>query len=142
MAATNTSANYLSTICDYRANYLGCDQSLRESFATIDLIMIILAIFSIIVYSGKIAQNFITKVIKDKESKKKWNAVDTTCLLCCLSNVFRIIQLVNVKSVAFQNVDLLNDFQIRQYLQVTIVMDFIYYGTGVAASSVFVVVVI
>ncbi|KAJ3320329.1 hypothetical protein HDV06_005360 [Boothiomyces sp. JEL0866] len=138
MGETNTTATYLSAICDYRANYLGCGQHLKQAFATIDIIMIFLATLSILIYSGKIAQNFISKVVKEKENKKKWNAIDTTCLLCCLSNVFRIAQLANVRSVAYQDTSAMTGYQMRQYLQVNIVMDFIYYGTGVAASSVFV----
>ncbi|KAJ3270396.1 hypothetical protein HDV01_007862 [Terramyces sp. JEL0728] len=138
MALVNSSAAFLLDICDYRANYLGCNQTRIQAFAKIDIIMIILAVVSILVYSGKIAQNFFVKVIKEKDNRKKWNAIDTTCLLCCLSNVFRIVQLVNVRSVAYRDITKMSEFQIRQYLQINIFMDFIYYGVGIAASSVFV----
>ncbi|KAJ3270397.1 hypothetical protein HDV01_007863 [Terramyces sp. JEL0728] len=132
--ATNSSL-FLREICDYRANYMGCDNQLIQYFATIDLVIIILTILSIICLCGKIIQNILTKVIKESEGRKKWNAIDTTCLMCCLSNVFRIVQLANVRSVAFRDKTLMADSNVVQYVQINVAMDFIYYGAGSSVVS-------
>ncbi|KAJ3320328.1 hypothetical protein HDV06_005359 [Boothiomyces sp. JEL0866] len=126
---------FLREICDYRANYMGCDPSLTQYFATIDLVIILLTVLSIIGFCGKIIHNVLTKVVKESDGKKKWNAIDTTCLLCCLSNVFRIVQLANVRSVASKDKTQLTDANVAQYVQFNVIMDFIYYGTGVLSAT-------
>ncbi|KAJ3270399.1 hypothetical protein HDV01_007865 [Terramyces sp. JEL0728] len=131
------STSYLLGICDYRANYLGCGQ-LTQHFATIDLVVILMTVFTIALYTGKIVQSLITKVLNESGDKRKWSPLDTTCLLCCLSNIFRIAQLVNARSIASKNTNEMTDESILKYVQVNIFMDFVYYGTGVAAATVFV----
>ncbi|KAJ3270398.1 hypothetical protein HDV01_007864 [Terramyces sp. JEL0728] len=129
--------SYLLEICDYRANYLGCG-SKTAIFATIDLIMILMAIASIICYLGKIVQNLLAKVLSDQQQKKKWSPMDTTCVLCFSSSVFRIVSLANTRSVAFRDIGAMTDSEIVRYVQTNIIIDFLYYAFGVAGSTVFV----
>ncbi|KAJ3255742.1 hypothetical protein HK103_006109 [Boothiomyces macroporosus] len=131
------STSYLLDICDYRANYLGCDAERTQMFATIDLIMIIMAVGSIFGYLGILIRNFIARAVND--NKKKWNSADNLCIFCCLANVLRIAELANVRSVAFKDKSLLTDLWIQQYLQITVLMDLLYYSMGAVASSVFMV---
>ncbi|KAJ3320353.1 hypothetical protein HDV06_005384 [Boothiomyces sp. JEL0866] len=131
------STSYLLDICDYRANYLGCDNERAFIYATIDLIMIIMAVGSIIGYLGIIIRNFIARAVND--NKKKWNSADNLCVLCMLSNILRIAELANVRSVAFRDKTQMTDLAIQQYLQITVFMDFLYYSMGAVASSVFMV---
>ncbi|KAJ3320327.1 hypothetical protein HDV06_005358 [Boothiomyces sp. JEL0866] len=136
---TNALSNsFLMGVCDYRANYLGCDLQLVQYFAAADLVIIVLTVISIVAFSGKIIQNVLSKVIRDGDGKKKWNAIDTTCALCCLSNVFRIVQIVNVRSLAFRDKYSMDDAEVVKYVQINILMDIIYYGTGVLSATTFV----
>ncbi|KAJ3310288.1 hypothetical protein HDV04_005133 [Boothiomyces sp. JEL0838] len=128
--------NYLLDICDYRANYLGCG-SLINQFALIDLIMILLATGTTALYIAKIIQNVMTKVWSKHEGKK-WSPLDTTLVLCFSSNIFRIIQLANARSLSYRNISQMSDEDIIRYVQINIIMDFVYYSMGVFGSTVFV----
>ncbi|KAJ3268511.1 hypothetical protein HDV01_002689 [Terramyces sp. JEL0728] len=141
MTGTNAtipmSSSYLLDICDYRANYLGCDPQRTLIFATIDLVMIIMAIGSIIAYLGIIIRNFIARSVN--ENKKRWNSADDLCVLCVLSNTLRIAELANIRSVAYRDKNQMSDFAVQQYLQINVLLDFFYYTMGALASSVFMV---
>ncbi|KAJ3255720.1 hypothetical protein HK103_006087 [Boothiomyces macroporosus] len=127
------SPNYLLDICDYRANYLGCG-SLINQFALIDLIMILLATGTTALYIAKIIQNVMTKVWSKHEGKK-WSPLDTTLVLCFSSNIFRIIQLANARSLSYRNISQMSDEEIIRYVQINIIMDFVYYSMGVFGST-------
>ncbi|KAJ3320326.1 hypothetical protein HDV06_005357 [Boothiomyces sp. JEL0866] len=95
-----------------------------------------MTVVSLLLYIGKIAESLLTKVFK--ETEKKWSPLDTTCTLCFLTNIFRMVQLLNIRSISFKSIRDMTDDAIVQYVQVNILMDFIYYGTGVLAATVFV----
>ncbi|KAJ3320352.1 hypothetical protein HDV06_005383 [Boothiomyces sp. JEL0866] len=128
----NNSSSILLEICDYRTNYLGCSLDRAQYFATIDLAVICISCVSIIAFSGLIIRNLVSR----KNSGKKWTSIDNLCVLCCLSNIFRIAELANVRSVVFKDQSLMDEHQIKQYFQTTIFVEFFYYGCGALASNV------
>ncbi|KAJ3255741.1 hypothetical protein HK103_006108 [Boothiomyces macroporosus] len=135
MSNTSINSYYLFDICDYRANYLGCDPVKQYSFAIVDLVIIIMTCVSILAFAGLVVRNLLSK----KTDGKKWTAADTLCVLCGLSNIFRIVEIANVRSVVFKDQSAMTDFQAKQYFQITVFIDFLYFGSGAVASNVFLV---
>ncbi|KAJ3320351.1 hypothetical protein HDV06_005382 [Boothiomyces sp. JEL0866] len=126
MSNASISTSYLFDICDYRANYLGCDPVKQHLFANVDMIIIIMTCVSILAFAGL-------------NDGKKWTAADTLCVLCCISNIFRIVEIANVRSVVFKDQSLLTDYDAKRYFQTTVFIDFFYFGSGAVASNVFLV---
>ncbi|KAJ3321944.1 hypothetical protein HDV06_003681, partial [Boothiomyces sp. JEL0866] len=134
--STQTFVNsYLFDVCDHRMNYLGCTDQIQQYFASSDLVVILLLCCSAMGYFLLIVQS----IIRLKGSKFKLQMADKVCLLTITSNIFRIGVLTNARSIAFVDKSSLTDSYIARYVQVNVVLDFIYYSAGAVCSNIFLV---
>ncbi|KAJ3320349.1 hypothetical protein HDV06_005380 [Boothiomyces sp. JEL0866] len=101
----------------------------------VDIAIIALCCLSVLAYFGVIVRNIFARRI----SGKKWTPVDNICVLCILANLFRMIEVVNVGSIATRNITQMTDFEIKQYVQVNIFTEFVYFAAGAVGSNIFLV---
>ncbi|KAJ3256383.1 hypothetical protein HK103_005512 [Boothiomyces macroporosus] len=126
---------YLFDVCDHRMNYLGCSEKTQQYFASSDLVVILLLCCSATGYLLLIFRS----ILRLKGSKWKLQMADKVCLLTITSNIFRIGVLANARSIAFVDKASLTDTYIARYVQVNVVLDFIYYSAGAVCSNIFLV---